>query len=308
MNDMKHIPIDNYFSDNPQKAVYCINAIPDFSPLDINLKFLHSNGWSINTDRIRFHTEIKMEVPEQHPMAQILGNLKPHLLIRKIDKEKDYFISIQVMIDGSIQILSNDSDKASGYLRGVFLGLPPSFKESEDISQESRWSDDETIFAMFCGMLHGAYGWDPSHDLPPFLEESIQEAQKSLEIGNYKSCVVMCRRGIEALLKFAYKRLLGQEPLGKNNKPLMLNDLIKGFRGKGNIPDHLLRVADSLRLLGNVPGAHAAKIKDYQFTKYDAEFAIASLLYFVEQYFTKIDTEVTSYYTVSIDLTDELGC
>jgi len=209
MNDMKHIPIDNYFSDNPQKAVYCISAVPGFSPLDINLKFLHSNGWSINTDRISFHTEIKMEVPEQHPMAQILGNLKPHLLIRKIDKEEDYFISIQVMIDGSIQILSNDSDKASEYLRGVFLGLPPSFKEPEDMSQESRWSDDETIFAMFCGMLHGAYGWDPSHDLPPFLEESIRETQKSLEIGNYKSCVVMCRRGIEALLKFAYKRLLG---------------------------------------------------------------------------------------------------
>jgi len=88
----------------------------------------------------------------------------------------------------------------------------------------------------------------------------------------------------------------------------MLNDLIKGFRGKGNIPDHLLHVANSLRLLGNVPGAHPAKIKDYQFTKYDAEFAIASLLYFAEQYFTKIDSEVTSYYAVSIDLTDELGC
>ena len=102
---MKHIPIGNYFSDNPKKAVYCISGIPDFSPLDINLEFLHSKGWSINTDRIRFHTEIKMEVPEKHPMAQILANLKPHLLLRKIDKEEDYFISIQVMLDGGIKIL-----------------------------------------------------------------------------------------------------------------------------------------------------------------------------------------------------------
>jgi len=206
------------------------------------------------------------------------------------------------MSDGSLQILSNDSDKASDYLQGVFLGFPPSFKEPEDIVQESQWTDDEPTFATFCGMLHGAFGWDPFQDLPPFLEESIQEAQKSLEIGNYKSCVVMCRRGIEALLKFAYKRLLGQEPVDKNKRPLMLNDLIKGFKGKNKIPDHLLHVADSLRLLGNIPGAHPAEIKGYHFTKYDAEFAIASALYFIEQYFTKIDTEVKSYYTLPIDL------
>ena len=88
---MKHIPIANYFSDNPQKAVYRINGVPGFSPLDINLEFLHSKGWSINTDRVRFHTEMKMEIPQEHPMAQIFGNLNPHLLLRKIDKEGDYF-------------------------------------------------------------------------------------------------------------------------------------------------------------------------------------------------------------------------
>ena len=58
----------------------------------------------------------------------------------------------------AFKFLSNDRDKASEYLRGVFLGFPPSFKEPGDISQESRWSDDETIFAMFCGILYGAYG------------------------------------------------------------------------------------------------------------------------------------------------------
>lgn len=304
MNDISHIPLENYFSDNPKRAVYVIKGAPEFSPLDVNLRFLHSKGWSINADRLRFHTETKPDVPEDHPMAKILRNLKPHLLIRKIDKEEDYFVAIQVMIDGNIQVLSNDGDKASEYLQGIFLGFPPTFKEPEDILIESEWSEDEKIFAMFCGMLHGAYGWDLSHDLPPFLEESIQEAHKSLEIGNYKSCVVMCRRGLEALLKFAYNRLLGKEPVSKDNKPLMLNNLIKGFKGKSKIPNHLLHVADSLRLLGNVPGAHAAEIKDYQFTKYDAEFATASILYFVEQYFTKIDTEITSYYTVTIDLNE----
>jgi len=304
MDDTNHIPLDNYFSESPQKLVYCINGVPEFSPLDINLRFLHSKGWSVNADRLRLHTETKPEIREGHPMAQVFSNLKPHLLIRKIDKEEDYFIAIQVMIDGSIQVLSNDRDKASEYLQGIFLRFPPSFKEPEDMPIESQWSEDETTFAMFCGMLHGAYGWDPSHDLPSFLEESIEEAQKSLEIGNYKSCVVMCRRALEALLKFACKRLLGKEPVNEKNRPLMLDDLIKAFKGKGKIPDHLLHVADSLRLLGNVPGAHAAEIKDYQFTKYDAEFATASTLYFVEQYFTKIDTDIRSYYTISIDLSE----
>ena len=302
MEKLKHIKIENYFSENSQKLVYCVQAKPDFSPLDINLKFLQSNGWPLNSDRLRFHTESKSELPEDHPMAKILNTLQPHLLIRKLDKEEDYFVSIQAGIDGNIQILSNDSDKAIEYLKGVFLGCPPAFKDIENISIQSDWIDDETTFAMFCGMLYGAHGWDALHELPPFLEESIDEAKKSLEIGNYKSCVVMCRRGIEALFKFAYKRLLEKEPLNKKNKPLMLNDLIQGFKDKGEIPDHLLSVADSLRLLGNVPGAHPSGIKEYQFTKYDAEFAIASTIYFIEQYFTKIDSEVRSYYTITINL------
>lgn len=49
-------------------------------------------------------------------------------------------------------------------------------------------------------------------------------------------------------------------------------------------------------------GAHAANIPDYQFSRYDAKFAFASLLYFNEQYFTKIDKDVRSYYSIEIDL------
>ena len=51
------------------------------------------------------------------------------------------------------------------------------------------------------------------HDIPPSLEESILEARKSLDIGNYKSSIVMSRRAVEGLLKFAHKRLLGTDEI-----------------------------------------------------------------------------------------------
>jgi hypothetical protein len=302
MNNKKHIPLQNYFADNPTKTVFVIQGTPGFAPLDINIRFLHARGWSVTTDRLRFHTETRPSVDAAHPISAILKGLKPHILIRKLDKEEDYFVSVQAFSDGHITIMSNDETKAVEFLHGVFLGIPPSFQTSDQIQTEARWQEDQALLAMFCGMLHGAYGWDPLKDTPPFLTESLDEARKSLDIGNYKSTVVMCRRGIEALLKFAYKRLLGKEPVNDKGKVLMLNDLICGFKGKGKIPDHLLHVADSLRVLGNVPGAHAAEIKEYPFTKYDAEFALASTVYFVEQYFTKIDSEVREYYTVQIDL------
>jgi len=37
------------------------------------------------------------------------------------------------------------------------------------------------------------------------------------------------------------------------------------------------------------------------FARYDAEFGPASVLYFNEQYFTKIDNDVRSYYSLEID-------
>ena len=305
MTDATHIALDNYFSEAPQRRLYRIIAKPQFSPLDINLKFLQASGWSVNTDRLRFHTEHAIDVPEDHPLAQVLSSLSPHLLLRKIDKEEDYFVSLQIGVDGTILVLSNDKNRAFEYLTHVFLGIPPSFHSIDEIEIEDAWVDDESVFAMFCGMLHGACGWDPMHDMPPFLDESVKEAQKSLDIGNYKSCVVMCRRALEALLKFGYKRLLGKDPVTKKGRGLMLSALIEGLKGKGKIPDHLLYVADAVRLLGNVPGAHAADIENYQFTRYDAEFALASGIYFVEQYFTKIDTDVTTYYSVTIDLNEE---
>jgi hypothetical protein len=88
----------------------------------------------------------------------------------------------------------------------------------------------------------------------------------------------------------------------------MLNEMIQDFRSQkpSPIPDHLLHVADSIRLVGNVPGAHASEIANYHFSRSDAEFALFATVHFLDQYFSKIDKEVTQYYTVTIGLTDEV--
>ena len=41
---------------------------------------------------------------------------------------------------------------------------------------------------------------------------------------------------------------------------------------------------------------------DYHFSRSDAEFALYATIHFLDQYFSKIDKEVTQYYTVTIDL------
>jgi len=83
----------------------------------------------------------------------------------------------------------------------------------------------------------------------------------------------------------------------------MLDALIKRFREEKGapIPAHLLHVADALRVVGNVPGAHAVDIPNYQFTASDAEFALGTAHYFVDQYFAKIDTDVATHYVLTID-------
>jgi hypothetical protein len=150
-------------------------------------------------------------------LARFLPTVVPaappaHILVRKLDKEEDYFVAISVYMDGSIRILANDEDRAHEFLQGLVLGFPPAFKEPSDLNVDAGWESADDLFAMFCGMLMGAMGWDSMHDLPPSLEESISEARKSLDIGNYKSCVLMSRRALEGLLKFAHKRLLGHRP------------------------------------------------------------------------------------------------
>jgi hypothetical protein len=57
-----------------------------------------------------------------------------------------------------------------------------------------------------------------------------------------------------------------------------------------------------LEAVGNVPGAHAANIADYHFSRSDAEFTLYATTHFLDQYFSKIDREVTQYYTLKIGL------
>ncbi len=298
---MSHISLEDYFDNKPPQKVYRVIAEPDFSPLDFNLEFLKRSGWSLSADRFRFHTQQAAPPEEANALVKFMALRPPHLLIRRLNKEEDYFVAISIFVDGKIEALGNDSDMLIHFITGIFTEFPPAFKEVGDFSIVTEEITDESSIAMFCGMLHGAYGWDPLCDLPPSLAESLDEAQTSLAIGNYRSCVVMCRRALEGLLKFAYERLLGKKPVNNKGRDFMLNDLITAFRNAKAIPEHLLYAADSLRTLGNVPGAHAADIKDYCFTKYDAEFALSTLLYFNEQYFTKVDTEVRNYYTMTIE-------
>jgi hypothetical protein len=237
----KHIPLSNYFDKNPRQTLFTLHAVPNFSPLDFNLEFLKAKGWSLSADRFRFHFEAGDVTSGEHALKKLFASLPPHMLIRKIDKEEDYFVAISVFVDGKLTVLSNDEDRACEFLDGLLLGFPPAFKEKSDLEVEARWETDAQQFAVFCGMLTGAMGWDPMHDVPPSLEESIVEARKSLEMGNYKSSIVMSRRAIEGLLKFAHKRLLGKEPIRKDGRSMMLNDLITAFRGTGKIPEHLLQ-------------------------------------------------------------------
>jgi hypothetical protein len=279
---------------------------PNFTPIDINIQFIIEEGWS-HADRLRFHSASKLKVANGNPLADVLANLKPHLLIRRFDREEDSFLTVSISQDGDLEILSNDINFARRYLHGLFLECPPSFHSTDEIEIVDEWVKDTQICSMFLGLLHGALGWDPSQQIPPAIRTSLEEAEKALSIANYRSCVVMCRRTIEALLKFAFPRLMGSKAIDNKGRELTLNVMIERFKTQSpsKIPTHLLHLLDSIRVIGNVPGAHAAEIKSYQFSKSDAEFALASVNYFVEQYFSKIDTKVLEYYTLTIDLNEK---
>lgn len=300
------ISIQEYLKKEKIQPIYKMKIHPQFSPFDINLQFVIEEGWSI-ADRLRFHFETGIDVEQDHPLKNVFDHLKPHITIRRFDREEDSFITIFIQLDGGLDILSNDKEFAKIYLHGLFLNCPPSYHSIEELDIiEEGWVVDERIHAMFMGLLEGAIGWDIPYQIPPSIRQSLEEANKALIIANYRSCVVMCRRTIEALLKFAFRRLLKSEPDNKRGRALTLYAMIERFKKEkpAPIPAHLLQILDSIRLIGNVPGAHAEEIKDYRFSKADAEFALSSVSYFLEQYFTKIDSEVTEYYTLTIELND----
>lgn len=303
---LTRIPIQDYLTEGKSPLVYKAKVHPNFSPIDMNLQFILKEGWS-HADRLRFHTETRIKSAETHPLAALLKSLKPHLLIRRYDAEEDSFVSVTIAPDGDIELLSNDRDFAQRYLRGLFLDCPPSFHSVEDLNVTEEWVNEPQTRALFLGLLQGALGWDPLQQVPPAIQTSLEEAEKALSIANYRSCVVMCRRTIEALLKFAFPRLLNSPPVDNKGRALRLDAMIQRFKQRkpSPIPTHLLHVLDSIRVIGNIPGAHVDEMGSYRFSKRDAEFALASVHYFIEQYFSKIDTEVSKYYTLTIDLAEE---
>jgi hypothetical protein len=297
-------PLSRYVDPASSAPVFCLRAKPQFSPLDVNVAFLARSGWNQSVDRLRFHIQQDSKIPADHPMAKIMSRLDPHLLIRRLDRDEDRFISVHASVQGEIVVLSNHAEFARECFRGIFLECPPSFHTVDDFEVTEEWKADDQTKGLFAGMLAGAQGWDPSHNIPENIQQSLDEAKRSLEIANYRSCVAMSRRTLEAVLKFGYQRLLKKQPVNKKGHGLMLNDMIQEFRSHkpSPIPEHLLHVADSIRVIGNVPGAHATDIADYHFSRSDAEFALYATTHFLDQYFSKIDKEVTQYYALTIDL------
>ncbi|HVC94729.1 MAG TPA: DUF4145 domain-containing protein [Pirellulales bacterium] len=285
-----------------------LRATPTFSPVDINVAFLLRSGWTQAVDRLRLHITVAHDViSKSHPLAKLIGSLEPHLLVRRLDRESQSFVAVSIRIDGQIEVRSNDQVYARKFVAGLCLECPPGFHTLDELEIDETWESEPGAKAMFAGMLAGAFGWDPTHGVPESVRESLEEAHKSLEIDNYRSCVVMSRRTIEAILRFGFPRLLKKPAVDNKGKGLMLDSMIKTFRAASPspIPQHLLSIADALRLIGNVPGAHAADIEGYQFTRSDAEFAFYAVNHFVDQYFSKIDQEVTQYYTLTISLSPD---
>jgi hypothetical protein len=168
--------------------------VPEFSPLDVNVAFLAQTGWNQSVDRLRFHVRRGSLVAPDHPLAGVVTRFEPHLLIRRLDRDEHCFASVHAYVEGDIVVLSNDADFAHMLFQGIFLECPPSFHTLEEFEVTEEWLADEETKALFAGMLAGAQGWDPSHNVPANIQQSLDEARRSLEIANYRSSVTMSRR------------------------------------------------------------------------------------------------------------------
>ena len=103
-------------------------------------------------------------------------------------------------LSAKLSILSNDAECARWFFAGLFLECPPSFHTIEEFEISEGWEGDGEIRACFTGMLAGAFGWDPL-TIYPGISQSLDEARGSLEIANYRACVAMSRRCLEAVFE-----------------------------------------------------------------------------------------------------------
>jgi len=302
---LTHIPLTAYRDRDLQRlGVFKLTARPSFSPIDIDLEVLIEKfGWG-PADRVRFwYSSNQEKLESKHKLLKVLISPRPHLLIRKIDVEEDCFSHCSVFMNGEVQILSNDENFARDFFTELFINVAPGFHKKRDWKIEAEWGRERVLVSFFLGTLNGALGWG-SDKIPMEINESLFEAMRDFETKQYKSCVVMCRRAIEAILKLAYRRFFKKEPRTRKNRDLELSELLRRFeREKPEmIPKHWLNILDAIRNIGNVPGAHAKKIPHYRFSKGDAALALNNTLTFRETYFNKIDKELTRVYTLTVEL------
>lgn len=274
------IPISKYLPKKFGKievenlSIFKLEAIPKSSPIDLNVSALsEESGWSLS-DRLRFwHTlNGKSALPTTR------------LTIRKLELEEQALVLCHVEADGTLTILSNSKDCAMRFFNSVFLDIAPSFPARKDWTLKGGWVNDESAVAFFAGTAAGALGWGPK--VPQEIEDSMKEALRGIEKRNWKSCVVMCRRALQALMEVAYEKFFGVKP----GKGLDLNGIIRSFEklSPAPLPRHWLNIADAVRNIGNVPGAHPRAIPGYRFSKGDANLAYSNTSSFVSSYFEKI--------------------
>jgi hypothetical protein len=268
----KAIPLSDYTSSQTRKLrVFTLNATATSSPIDINVKALIGEGSWLMSDRLRLWHSIGGRTR----MAR--------LTLRKLDLDDAALVHCHVELDGRVSVLSNSKEAATRFFRDVFLNVPPSFSGARGWKVNGAWTTDKTTVAFFAGSAMGALSWGPT--VPAEIQDSLKEAVRNIEKRNWKSCVVMCRRALQTLMEVGYERFFGTKPTG-----LDLNTVIRRFEvlTPPKIPKHWLNIADAVRNVGNVPGAHPRSIPGYKFTKQDARLAYDNTSAFVTAYFEKI--------------------
>ena len=237
------IPISKYVPKNFGKielkklSVFKLVATPHSSPIDLNVAALcEESGWSLS-DRLRFWHTLNGESPL--PEAR--------MTIRKLELEEQALVHCHIEPDGKLRVLSNSKEYATRFFSSVFLGSPPTFHSRKDWKLKGVWVNDKSTVAFFAGTAAGALGWGPK--VPHEIEDSMKEAFRGIEKRNWKSCVVMCRRALQALMEVAYEKHFGVKP----GKGLDLNGIIRSFEklAPPPIPRHWLNIADAVRNIGN---------------------------------------------------------
>lgn len=285
MRTGKKIPLASFHDRARGLEVFELKAKPSFSPIDLNIFALTETlDWSLS-DRMRFWY---VRAEDEKPSDSLgIFSVSPHLLVHRLDKEEDAFCHCVVNMDGEVVIWSNDSDYAEDFFGKLFVDVAPAFHEIKDWEIKSGWLDAPQVIAMFSGSLDGAIGW--ADRIPPAINRSVEEAKTSYDLKNWNSCVVMCRRALEAIMEFAFQRFFKEDPKG-----LDFNTIVRRFeKEKPNVmPKHWIGVLDSVRNIGNVAGAHPQEVKGYKFTRLDADLALFNTVRFRQAYFSKIDKDV----------------